>query len=132
MTGLDTNVLVRYIVRDDPAQTRLATALLEERCSAEDPGWINRVVLCELVWVLERGYGYERTRVASLIRQLLVIQELRVEQSDLAWSALGFYEAGPFDFADALIGLTNLHQGVKTTLTFDKQAGRLPDFTLLK
>lgn len=58
MTGLDTNVLVRYIVQDDPKQSKLATECIEQRCTSESPGFVNLVVLCELTWVLARGYGY--------------------------------------------------------------------------
>lgn len=60
MTGLDTNVLVRYIVQDDAKQARLATRHLESQCTPDSPGRINVIVLCELAWVLARGYGYDR------------------------------------------------------------------------
>jgi predicted nucleic-acid-binding protein len=52
--GLDTNILVRYIVRDDEAQTELATHLIETKCTREQPGFIALLVLIELVWVLSR------------------------------------------------------------------------------
>ena len=52
MIGLDTNVLVRYLIQDDPAQALLATKLIEENCSKHSPGRLSLVVLCELVWVL--------------------------------------------------------------------------------
>jgi predicted nucleic-acid-binding protein len=50
--ALDTNVLVRYIVRDDEPQAAMATALIETECTTETPGLVTLVVLCELVWVL--------------------------------------------------------------------------------
>ncbi len=55
MIGLDTNVLVRYIVRDDPAQTALADRCVEDVCRGEQPGWVSHVVLAELAWALIRG-----------------------------------------------------------------------------
>ncbi len=60
MTGIDTNVLVRYIVQDDPAQSALATTFIEKNCTAKKPGFINLIVLCELTWVLKRAYRAER------------------------------------------------------------------------
>lgn len=54
MIGLDTNALVRYVVRDDAQQTAAATRLIESSCKTNDPGLIALVVLCELVWVLDR------------------------------------------------------------------------------
>lgn len=70
MIGLDTNVLVRYIVRDDQRQTEAATRLLESKCTPEDPGLINLIVLCELVCVLAWGYEYDRRMVASVMSTL--------------------------------------------------------------
>ncbi len=69
MIGLDTNVLIRYIVRDDQRQAAAATRLIESRCTPDDPGLINRIVLCELVWVLSRGYGYDRQMTARVVRR---------------------------------------------------------------
>lgn len=57
MIGIDTNVLVRHLVQDDPAQSRAASQVITERCTRDEPGFINRIVLCELVWVLESASG---------------------------------------------------------------------------
>ena len=78
MIGLDTNILVRYIVRDDARQTAAATRLIESRCSTDDPGLITLVVLCELVWVLDRGYGYTRPAIAEVLRRSLSADDLQV------------------------------------------------------
>jgi predicted nucleic-acid-binding protein len=120
--GLDTNVLVRFIVRDDEKQARSATHLIERRCTAEDPGLVSQIVLCELAWVLDRGYGYDRKTVASVVRRLLSVQELRVENTETAWKALHRFEKGPSDLADCLIGLANKANKADTTYTFDRKA----------
>ena len=65
MIGLDTNVLARYIMQDDPAQSEAASELIESRCSADEPGLVSSVVLCELVWVLGRGYRVGRPALAK-------------------------------------------------------------------
>ena len=122
MIGLDTNVLVRYIVRDDAQQTAAATRLIESRCKMDDPGLVTLVVLCELVWVLDRGYGYERSAIAGVIRRILSAGDLKVERSDLAWEALNLYDRQKADFADYVIGLCNRKMKGETTYTFDRRA----------
>ena len=131
MIGLDTNILVRYIVRDDPRQTKAATQLIESRCTSEDPGLVASIVLCELVWVLDCAYGYDRAAISAVIRRLLTVEELQTEASDLAWSALNLYEVGKADFADYMIGLVNQTQKVETTFTLDHQLAKAPLFQLL-
>lgn len=122
MIGLDTHVLVRYIVQDDAEQAARAQALIEGRCTAENPGRIDAVVMCELVWVLEGGYRYSREVVVSVLRQLLGTAELSVETPHLAWAAVRAYEKDKADFADYLIGARNKEAGCSTTFTFDKRA----------
>jgi predicted nucleic-acid-binding protein len=122
MIGLDTNVLVRYIVRDDPSQTAAATRLIETRCTTQDPGSVTLVVLCELVWVLDRGYGYARREIADVLRRLLAADDLQVQQSQLAWQALNLYEQEKADFPDYVIGLTNRERHAEVTYTFDRRA----------
>ncbi len=121
MIGLDTNVLVRHIVQDHPAEGRAASALISSNCSADDPGVVSLVVLCELVWVLNRGYGYARGAIAVLLRQILSAEDLQVERSELAWQALQLYQSGKADFADYLIGLSHRDQGAGVTCTFDRR-----------
>ena len=124
MIGLDTNVLVRYIVQDDPGQADAAARLIEGRCTARSPGYVSVPVLVELVWVLAGAYRYERGVVAGVIRQLLRTIELLVEDRDAAWSALREFEAGTADFADCLIAHRNRARGYMQTFTFDRAAAR--------
>lgn len=124
MIGLDTNVLVRYIVQDDAAQSAVAGQLIEGACTTEAPGRVDTVVLCELVWVLESAYGYSRGIVARVLRQILSTAELSVEAPHLAWAALRTYEQDHADFADYLIGARNREAGCTATYTFDKRAAR--------
>ncbi len=131
MKGVDTNVLVRFIVRDDVGQAALADQFLEASCHRDDPCLINRVVLCELVWVLDRGYRYARESVAEVVEKILRTEEFRVEDADQAWAALAAYRAGTAGFVDALIGEINRAWGCETTATLDRDAGRLDGFVLL-
>ncbi len=128
MIGLDTNVLVRYLVEDDLEQAAKAADLIEQQCSEDEPGFVNRVVLCELVWVLESAYGYARATIAATIESLLRTAELEIDAVEAAWPALTAYRAGSADFSDALVGRTNRSAGCSGTATFDKGAASLEDF----
>lgn len=131
MIGLDTNVLLRYIVRDDAAQAKAASRLIEERCSKERPGHVSHVVLAELAWVLGRGYGYAKAEVVKVLSAILSTAELKVQEAAIAWAALRAFQAGQADFADYLIGAANESCGCETTCTFDKRAARSGWHTLL-
>ena len=131
MNGLDTNVLVRYVVQDDAVQARKATKCITTACTSNDPCQIDRVVLCELVWVLESGYGYSHDQIAEFMESLLHTRQFEFESRDAALAALRHYRRGKVDFADALIGTANRNTGCKTTFTFDRKAAGLETFTLL-
>jgi predicted nucleic-acid-binding protein len=121
--GLDTNVLVRYIAQDDKAQSARATALIEAECSASNPGYVGLVVLVEVVWVSESRYGATRAEVAEIVRRLLSIRQLKVQDVDIAWKALRAFETGKADFADCLIERTAFAAGCERTVSFDKKSG---------
>lgn len=132
MIGLDTNVLVRYIVRDEAKQTAAATKLIESQCTEESPGFVSQLVLAELFWVLARGYGYSKPVLVQIFSKLLSAAELEIEEAADAWIALRMYESEPADLADYLIGRRALSAGCKTTFTFDKQAAKSRVYTLAR
>ncbi len=132
MIGLDTNVLVRYIVRDDLEQTALADDCIEHRCSREQPGYVSHLVLAELYWVLGRGYGYPRQMLGEVLATLLSSEEVKIQDAPLVRAALGDFSAGAADFADCLIGTLHQRAECEATVTFDKKAARLPTHRLLE
>jgi predicted nucleic-acid-binding protein len=132
MIGLDTNVLVRYLTQDDETQAAVASRLVETQLSAQRPGLIGQVVLCELVWVLETSYGHTRAELAPLLWKLLAAEEFRIQARADVVVALQAYESTGADFADALLGVQNRHAGCETTVTFDKKAARLSTHRLLE
>jgi predicted nucleic-acid-binding protein len=71
MIGLDTNVLVRYLAQDDPAQSLKATELIERRLTEDEPGFISVVAMAEVAWVLERAYGLADQEIAAAIEGVL-------------------------------------------------------------
>lgn len=131
MTGLDTNVLLRYIVQDDVKQARQAGRYIEKNCTSQSPGRVNAIVLCELSWVLRRGYKYDRQIIASVIRRILSSPELSVEEDEAVWQALYVYEKGDAGFADCLLGIINHRAGASPTVTFDQKAAKESFFELL-
>lgn len=130
MKAVDTNVLARYLLEDDPDQTRRAERFLIEDCSADDPCLINRIVLCELVWVLERAYKRPRALVVELLEALFHSRQIVIEDFDEALVALRKYETGS-GFADSFLGEINHRLGCEYTATFDRQAARQDNFRLL-
>lgn len=103
MIGLDTNVLVRYLVEDDPEQSPRATALVEQALEQGQRLFVTQIVLCELVWVLESVYRYRPERITTLLRDLLRARQVVIEDLDSARKALDRYSARGRDFADYLI-----------------------------
>lgn len=132
MIGLDTNVLVRYLTQDDETQAAAATRLVETQLSAQRPGLLGPVVLCELVWVLETSYGHTRAELAPILWKLLAAEEFRIQARADVVVALQAYESTTADFADALLGVQNRRAGCEITLTFDKKAARLSTHRLLE
>jgi predicted nucleic-acid-binding protein len=130
MIGLDTNILVRYLVQDEPAQSAKATALMEESLSETSPGFASMVVIAETVWVLERAYGYGSRAVASAIERLLQLETLLIDHEREVFTAMVAAKEGRGSFADALIGALAAEAGCVCTLTFDKKALRLGGFEL--
>lgn len=131
MKALDTNVLVRYLVQDDAVQAHAASAYIAKYCTRSQPAFINRIVLCELVWVLESAYGYEKRQIGEVIEKMLQTSQFVVEDLEAAWLALEAYNTTNADFADALIGKINKAAGCSATATFDKKAGKLSEFELI-
>lgn len=129
MIGLDTNVLVRILVADDARQAERARKFLVERCTPEDPGFVNLIVLCELAWTLDRAYGFKGREIISAVEHLLANATIAVENRTVVEGALRISKAGgAASFPDALIGQMNLASGCEATVTFDRRAARLEGF----
>ncbi len=130
MTGLDTNVLVRYIMQDDPKQAALATHLIES-LTPEAPGFVPIVALVELVWVLSSCFDLGREELARALEGLLRARELVVESSDRVWQALRLFRGGAAEFADCIIERSAHAAGCERTMTFDRAAAKHAGMTML-
>ncbi|MFK7942057.1 MAG: PIN domain-containing protein [Paracoccaceae bacterium] len=130
MIGLDTNILVRFLVQDDPGQGALARDLMA-KCTEQDPGFVGCEVLIELVWVLERAYGFPRGKVSEALDALLSAEELILESPDAVALATERYRNEGADFADQMIAGAARRAGCQCLYTFDKRAARHPEVVLL-
>jgi predicted nucleic-acid-binding protein len=127
--AVDTNVLVRFLVQDDPAQSALATRIFRQ---AEEAGIrirIDLLVLVETLWVLKRAYQTTPVRLREIVATLLETETLAVDQDALIREALEVAQAHKHDLPDCLIGLRN--RGCEVVWTFDTRAAKLPGFRLL-
>lgn len=131
MIALDTNVLVRYLVRDDERQAESARALLES-LTTERPGYACREVVVELVWVLQRAYGVSRERIATIVQELVATQSLVVEAGDDVARAALRYRAGGPGFSDLMVLAAAERSGARPLYTFDRKAARLDGVELLR
>jgi predicted nucleic-acid-binding protein len=128
--GLDTNVLVRYVMQDDPKQSPKATQLIDSLTS-EQPGFVPVVAVVELVWVLSSSYGLNRGQLAEVLDLLLRSKEIVVDRAELVLQAQRRFASGGADFADCLIERLAHAQGCQTTMTFDAAAAKAAGMTLV-
>ena len=130
MIGLDSNVLVRYLAQDDPAQARRATRLIEDALAAGESLYLNHVVVCEVNWVLARAYQYDKAELTEALEKILQAAQFEFEDKNALWQALALYRQTPADFADCLIGVKNAASGCTITHTFDRKAASLPQLSV--
>jgi predicted nucleic-acid-binding protein len=130
--GLDTNILVRFFIQDDPEQTQTVLKLFEQ--TEEEGGrlHVTAVALCELVWVLGSVYKQTRNQILAALESLLDIELLEVQDRDLVQRALTDCRTGPAEFSDYLIGWQSHQTGCIDTLTFDRGLRNAPRFTHLR
>jgi len=121
--GLDTNILVRFLARDDPVQSSKAKALLGS-LTIREPGWVGVATILELVWVMTSMKRLDRRGITNILSQLLNQEEIVIEQASIVESALRLYRQGNVDFADCLIAVSARAAGCTRTVTFDRKAAR--------
>jgi len=127
--GLDTNVVVRFLVADDPRQAERARALVERSVAAGEALFIPDIVWCETVWVLESAYGLARREIGAALRRLLGARGVVVRSFDRLGAALDAYEQRRGDFADYLIREEARAEGCESVATFDRALLRDEGFT---
>ena len=128
MIALDSSILLRYLTGDDASQSRVAAILVEERLSADEPGYVSIVALIEMIWVLRRGYGYSAEQVDGVVERLLHAAQLEIGDRPAVERALAKKSGG---LADRIIHELGLAAGCTETVTFDRRFARAKDVRLL-
>ena len=131
MIGVDTNVLVRYLVKDDKRQAEKVSAWVRDMRRRGEALVLSHIVLCELVWVLESAYDFPKSSILQAVERLLGTKQFYIDHKDDVWAALDEYRNGKGDFADYLIGRSNHTMGCQYTVTFDQDLKGAKSFHLL-
>jgi predicted nucleic-acid-binding protein len=121
MIGLDTNILVRYVTQDHPAQAAAAVKVMDS-LSSESPGFLSLVVIAELVWVLQFSYRFNKNEIEKVLERLLRSRELAIERAEIVSQALRRFHGSRANFADCLIERCGHAAECQYVLTFDKDA----------
>lgn len=121
MIGVDTNVLLRFVVIEDAGESARAAAFLKAR-SADDPAFVSIVVLVEFIWVLRSRYRFPQDRVVFVIESLMSSPAFVFEEQRHVSSLLRGLRIRPGDLADHLIALSAARAGCSHTVTFDAAA----------
>jgi predicted nucleic-acid-binding protein len=132
VVGLDTNVICRYLLGDDPAQARKAAQVIEDCRKRSIPCFLSKITLCEMVWVFETCTSMERSAIAGTLDALLHSDAIEVEERSSVRRALDLFTSGKADFADYLIGETDAERGCTKTVTFDTALEGTPGFEILR
>jgi predicted nucleic-acid-binding protein len=128
MKALDTNVLVRFLVDDDPRQTRRVRKAIHKAIEEDHELFIPDIVLAETVWVLARNYRFSRIEIAEVLNKLLATRQLRFDSTDRVVRALSSFRTNPGGFSDYLIREQAREAGCDIVLTFDKDLLKEPEF----
>ena len=120
MIGLDTNVLLAWVLEDQPSQL-----------PGEGPFRVNHIVLAELVWILRSTFKSRRDDITKIVTEILETKELCFSGKEIIRAALDDFINGKADFPDYMLMREHMAVGCETTLTFDKKAARHEGFTLL-
>ena len=129
MIGLDTNVLVRFLVRDDEDQFERARKLIRRQAQDGQPVRISLLVLLETEWVLRSRYKLKKGEILSAFSELLSAVDMSFEDEPSIEEALFVWKDSPAQFADCLIGARYRALGCTATATFAGDALKLPAFS---
>jgi predicted nucleic-acid-binding protein len=131
MLGIDTNVLVRFLVRDDATQFDKTLKLIEREWRNAAPIVINQLVLLETEWVLRSRYELAKADIVAAFAGLLDAREFQIEDEPSLERALFVWRDSSAELADCLIAERNRQLGCSATATFDSRAVKLPGFVAL-
>ena len=131
--SVDTNILLRLLIKDDDIKKRACERLLEKAKRKEIHLYILPIVIMEIVWVLEKYYKLDRKTIRELTGAVMNTPELHIEMEDVFRKALRLYEEKNVKFADAVIGYWGLEKGISIVYTYDERDFRnIKDIEVIK
>jgi predicted nucleic-acid-binding protein len=128
MLGIDTNVLVRYLVRDDRSQYDRARRLINRAVGTGEPVLVSQLVLLEAEWVLRSRYELAKSDILVALSALLKSADLAFEDEPSIEQAIYSWKDSVAEFADCMIDARNRQLGCRATATFDSKALKLAGF----
>ena len=131
MLGIDTNILIRFLVRDDESQFEQARRLIKREVAAGRRVFVSQLVLLETEWVLRSRYDFQKAEIIGAISGLLDATDVQLEDEPAVEEALFVWKDRSAGFADCLIGARNKRLGCSATASFDAKAAKLPGFIRL-
>lgn len=132
MKAIDTNVLVRFLVRDDKKQAEIVRDLFKQAEKNNETIFIPLLVVLETIWVLESVYEISREEIVDTFQELLLMPILSFESPSVLQNTLSTAQKNKIDLSDLLIAHSANSSGCESVLTFDKKASRSALFQLLK
>ncbi|HYB50929.1 MAG TPA: type II toxin-antitoxin system VapC family toxin [Burkholderiaceae bacterium] len=131
MASLDTNVLVRWLIKDDERQLAVVQTVFEAAAHREEPLFVPLTVVLELEWVLRSRYGFGKTAILAVFNALLETREIEFHEEGAVERAIHAYRLGRAEFTDCLhMGISGAFERTPL-LTFDVAAARLPGVDLI-
>ncbi len=131
MIGIDTNILLRLWLNDDPAQNKRIDALLAEHGSTSGSLLVTDLVLVEAVWTLRSAFDQDKDAQLIAVRSLLEETAFAFEDREAVAGAVTLFGAGSCGFADCLVVAKHARQGCDFTATFDRSMRKLPGVKVL-
>lgn len=128
MIALDTNVLVRFLAEDDPAQARIAAAIIEGAADRDESLFLSDIVITETTWVLARAYKVSRSTLADIVHRLADARHIAMRDENVVRRAATGYAKGKGDFADYFIRELARASGCEHVVTFDRTLWREEGF----
>ncbi len=132
MTALDTNILVRLLVKDDEDQSKIVFKRFKKAEKDNETLFIPLLVALELIWVLDSVYDCSREEVVNAIEKLTMMPIIRFEKLEVIHELIKYGRSTTIDLSDLLISNSSIASGCSKTITFDKSASKYQFFELLK
>ena len=132
MKGIDTNILVRFLVGDDEPQAKMVYNIFKKAEASKQELFVPLLVILELIWVLESVYEIKRKEIIVAISELLLMPILKFEHQAALQQLTHKALKNRLDISDLLIAHSAKEQGCETIITFDKKASKYSLFEMAK